>query len=444
MRFNMAEVKSEKENKLFVKSLVASGNILFRKGFFVKAKSVYQKSIQSGKYYYSPKFSASLRYNIRLCEKQNEYDFESRPKIILMLDCTRLFTQNLKTGITRYNIKLLEYLIHEGKILVVPFFIKKRPGFIPQKVENETYVFEYEDKLYDIMSYENALKIVKSIGKPIIYHSPYYPIPESRDPKIKYCLTVHDIFHLTHPEFYPDGNNSITKKIINSIDTEKDEILVVSRFTGNELKKYLNKQMSITFTPLTGFLNSNTEFETNLKKKNLLVPFQNDPRKGFDRMLNVALKWMKLEDDFFLTIFGKTDMLNDAERKKIYETEGLTERIMLVHLPNDEELKKLYQESFAFLFFSSLEGFGMPPLEAMQYNCLPILFTNSSLAEIYHGWKYIFDESVSDDFIINQIFAAQKEPLEYSKKLCKEILNRYSWELCFSTHIAAYLNHIDC
>jgi len=57
----------------------------------------------------------------------------------------------------------------------------------------------------------------------------------------------------------------------------------------------------------------------------------------------------------------------------------------------DAELRALYENASCLLFPSFYEGFGIPPLEAMQCGCPVIASNTSALPEIYGGAALLFD-----------------------------------------------------
>lgn len=86
----------------------------------------------------------------------------------------------------------------------------------------------------------------------------------------------------------------------------------------------------------------------------------------------------------------------------------------------DSEMKSLYQHCKAFLFPSIMEGFGIPPMEAL-YNGVPIIIANtSSLPEIY-GKSAHYIDPYRYDYDLDEIL---QEPVESADV----VLDKYSWE----------------
>jgi glycosyltransferase involved in cell wall biosynthesis len=355
-------------------------------------------------------------------------------KIVVIIDCSRLLSGNMYSGISRYIYRIIENLFMVDSIQVIPMFNSNNRGVPAEFNCKKTTSFCWEGNIIDLLAYEEAIKFSHSFDRPIVYHSPYHPLPSNREKGVAYVLTVCDIFHVTYSHLYNNNFNYITKDILKSIDSENDELLCISRFTAKDVISYLG-DISITYTPLSPF-DIKKKIEKEEKRDTLLIPFQNDPRKGINRMLESAQKWLSTHGGKVL-IYGKTSLLQH-DILNMYP-----EAIELVDSPTDEELVALYKRSFAFLYLSELEGFGMPPLEAMQYGCPPIITRNSSLAEIYMGWDYLIDNDVDIDFIVStieEIKGANKDDLLQS---CTKILKNYSWEITTSTHIASYLRAIS-
>ncbi len=83
-------------------------------------------------------------------------------------------------------------------------------------------------------------------------------------------------------------------------------------------------------------------------------------------------------------------------------------------------MKALYKNCKAFLFPSIMEGFGIPPMEAL-FNGVPIIISNtSSLPEIYEDCAHYIDP-YKYDYSLDELL---KEPVASSDK----VLNKFSWE----------------
>ena len=116
-------------------------------------------------------------------------------------------------------------------------------------------------------------------------------------------------------------------------------------------------------------------------------------------------------------VFLIAGSLSNEKFEKYY---GINKNIVYVGYVPDEELRALYQNCKAFLFPSLMEGFGIPPMEALYHGAPIIVANTSSLPEIYEDAAHYIDP-YRYDYDLNELL---KEPVADADK----ILEKYSWE----------------
>lgn len=423
-------IRSKFDNSNEVKGLASSAFVLKKNKYNELSSCLYEQLPNQA---FIPENSALKTSSIFL--KKLSLEDESTPAMFtLLLDCTRLATSSMYSGISRYVLRILQFMNSQNNINVVPFFNRDARGVSKELKACNTFTFSWEDEKFDLIEYRFAESYSRSFGEPIIYHSPYHPLPKKREPDFNYVITICDIFHVTYPHLYNTGFKYITADIIDSIAAKTDEILVISRFTGQDVLSHLGKA-NITYSPLAPFDKlSNAPAG---RRDYVLIPYQHDPRKGFDRMLAVINSIQSSNANQKFIVYGKTKQL---DLTKFNDVEN---NILFYESPSDIELVELYKKSFCFLYLSELEGFGMPPLEAMQYGCSPIILNNSSLAEIYMGWDYLLDNDATTTEIVETIAAIREHDQSKLLEAISKVTDRYSWEICGATHLAGYLRALN-
>ena len=88
-------------------------------------------------------------------------------------------------------------------------------------------------------------------------------------------------------------------------------------------------------------------------------------------------------------------------RSRVFSTEDLADADGAIFLGRvtDEELKALYQKATALLFPSIVEGFGLPPLEAMRCGCPVIASTAEAVAEVCSDAVIYADPAKVEDWV---------------------------------------------
>lgn len=150
-----------------------------------------------------------------------------------------------------------------------------------------------------------------------------------------------------------------------------------------------------------------------------------EPRKNLDR---VADAWSALDADGKppLAIAGGLDRRVYGD----YDAEGLRrhEDIRLLGYVPDEDLPSLYGAATVFVYASLLEGFGLPPLEAMACGATVVVSDTSAMKETHGGMAHLVDpgdaESIADG--IRKALEATKTPAEREAQSAR-VKERFDW-----------------
>jgi glycosyltransferase involved in cell wall biosynthesis len=148
--------------------------------------------------------------------------------------------------------------------------------------------------------------------------------------------------------------------------------------------------------------------------------------KNFDGLLSAFASATTLAPNVALCAVGSPFSRDEA--KRIAEL-GLTGRVEGYGQASDRQLAALYRHCVAFVYPSLYEGFGIPPLEAMQCGTPVVASNRSSIPEVVGDAGILFDPSRGDqltDILVGLIRdPASREPLiERGYKRARQ----FSWE----------------
>ena len=127
------------------------------------------------------------------------------------------------------------------------------------------------------------------------------------------------------------------------------------------------------------------------------------------------------------------DWLDLAERLQI------TEKIRRIGYVGQEDLPGLYEKAVALLYVSCYEGFGFPPLEAMEHGLPVIASSHSSLPEVV-GSAGMFVDPEDVQGIAGAIGKVLDDPglRQRLRVQGKNNLERFSWRQAAGKTLEVY------
>lgn len=291
-----------------------------------------------------------------------------------------------------------------------------------------------------------------------IYHSPAYSIPSQvfENRHLKPFITIHDII----PLVYGDTHSTLTQMFMQTVlDSIKPETFVVcdSCHTKNDLCNYLPsldpERVKVSYLAAGDnfYQCSDAQLVADIKKKcgvpegcsYLLALSTLIPRKNFSRTVRCFVAMLKESHvrDLYLILVGERGLDYEDILFEIESAGEFRNRILLAGYLPDEDLAPLYSGATAFLYLSFYEGFGLPPLEAMQCGTAVITSNTSSLPEVV-GDAAILVDPADEDAICNAMLSVYKDS-SLRTALAEKSLQRakkFSWELYNERVISAYQN----
>ncbi len=342
-----------------------------------------------------------------------------------------IFFKQSYGGISKYFIKLFKYFQDKEDINF----------FISSTVHKNQYLKNYYSKLYFLQKYPlffekiferlNNFNLKKDnyIFKPDIIHYTYYGPQISK--KTKSILTVYD---LIHEKFYKKYGFkkpffNYRKKILDHVDA----IISISENTKKDLIEIYKINENKIHTIHLGIDTNNEKGLVNIDLSNqnpyILYVGNRSKHKNFISVVKAYSGSKKINKNFDFICFGggnfnfnEINLLNELNiTGKVKQFSG-----------NDSDLNQLYKNANLLVYPTLYEGFGLPPMEAIQNDC-PVLISNTgSLKEVYNeSVIYINDPLNVEEWINNiEIILFQKKIREEFLIKGKKRIELYSWNKC--------------
>jgi glycosyltransferase involved in cell wall biosynthesis len=274
------------------------------------------------------------------------------------------------------------------------------------------------------------LSIDKS-GKDIIHETLHTSNRFIGSKKNKRVVTVYD----TIDEKFAasrDPNGRLAREKAIAVE-RADRIICVSESTRKDLIEILKVDESkistiyVAATPDISLGKDDLKI-LQLDKPYLLYVGIRTDYKNFNRLLEAYHSSQRLNRDFQLVCFGGS-AFSSEEKAKINSLK-LEHKVIQIS-GDDNKLAYLYRRATAFVYPSLYEGFGMPPLEAMAFNCPVICSKISSIPEVVGDAGEYFDPYNIDSIIdaIEQVVYSNNRSNNL-KQLGQFRSKVFSWDLC--------------
>ena len=296
-----------------------------------------------------------------------------------------------------------------------------------------------------------------------IYLSTFYAIPHVilKQKHIKCFVVLYDTIPLIFPEYF--GCNTGYHRMLSMLNKNIYSFCISQSCKDDYLKFLKDKldenKMFVTYIStnqdyfpnydkqeLENILNKyNIEYNQNVKYLFSLCSLE--PRKNLLFTIECFIKFIIKHDikDLYFYLGGGAWTSFNATMKETMEKAGeFKNKIKLLGYVEDSDLNLLYSNSLFFTYLSEYEGFGMPPLEAMQAGTPVITSNNSSLPEVVGDAAITL--TYNDEAAVIKAF----EDLYFNENLRNEYIEKglkrakmFSWDKCVGKMADIMINKVN-
>ena len=210
--------------------------------------------------------------------------------------------------------------------------------------------------------------------------------------KIPQCIVIRDLSFLHYPSFIKRSCVYFFTKYTPRFLQKANNVATVSEFLKNDiLSHYQIKEDKINvvynavkevFQPLNENEKVGTRKKYTDEKNYFIYTGAIHPRKNLEALLKAFSIFKKRQkSNWRLVITGRLARKNDPFLEKL-KTYKYREDVILTGYVKEEELVQLIGAAYAMVYPSLREGFGIPPLEALNCGVPVITSSDSSMEEI--------------------------------------------------------------
>ncbi len=343
-------------------------------------------------------------------------------------------------GIGRYVAELvshLQNLDHKNEYIL---FLKKE-NFHECVITNP----KFHKELIDVHWYglKEQLVMPKAIRRAGVdfMHYPHWNVPIFS--RVPFMVTIHDLIMIeepksahatTHSSLIHGFKYAAFRTVLENAIHRSRHIITVSDYSKNSVLKHFRvKDKKITSIP-NGIIPAINGSAISLTKLGVYDPYflyvgSAYPHKNLVMMLHAFSIFAQKHRYVQMVIAGRRDVFSHKLENEAREIGIPTDQIRFIDFPSDEEVAALYKNTKLFIYPSRIEGFGMPPLEALAHGSPVAAAHAASLPEVLGDAAHYFDP---DDIekLAKIMQQALKPSNEFAEKIAigKERAAGYTWK----------------
>jgi glycosyltransferase involved in cell wall biosynthesis len=338
-------------------------------------------------------------------------------------------------GITRYFIELMGRLSRMGAVEPVALLGFSETRSLRSVLGSETRAVLWNASCFPpgLITYAtnevllNALALAS--GKFDIYHNTLYrfmPLVRAQ----RRVATHHDCIQERFPELFRDSERIVRAK--RRMFQQADLIFCVSESSRSDLEEFYGVGPDRTKVVYNGVselkrtLKGVRELTEIIDGEFILYVGRRDAYKNFSGLAKAMQLSGVYRTHKLLCIGG--GKLAPQEKELIAET-GLLKVVRVVPNASSDLLAECYASASLLVYPSLYEGFGLPPLEAMQMKCPTLVARSSATSEICRDGAFFFDPYLIEEFsemLRFSLFDSSARTAVIKRGL--DVFKRYSWD----------------
>jgi glycosyltransferase involved in cell wall biosynthesis len=262
-------------------------------------------------------------------------------------------------------------------------------------------------------------------------------------------VTIHDVISLEYPnlcrftnvlyykKFLPHSILTSTKIIVPSLYTKK-RILHLSNVSSHKIHVIPEGIQDIFLNDVDDTIKDDIRRKYNLPDKFLLYVGNIEPKKNLDLVVDVFQKLQQILPEIKLVIIGKFGWKSKNIKRKILRLQSEKKLIATGYMPIND-LAVTYKLAELFVFPSLVEGFGIPPLEAMASGTPVITSNRAAIPEVVGTAAIKIDPTNADQFFraIIKVLTSKNLKQELIEKGFERI-KKFSWKKAAEKTLEVY------
>lgn len=346
------------------------------------------KSCRSGIYF----VSVNILNKLLLRKDVNVFLWTSPSRACLLKKLESVDTSNAKCVL---NANRIVFFLSKIETCLKIYAWKKERRFFFRKI---LWIMIYFMEFLSNLFFCPKIKDFSSCNP--IFFSPGSAIPKyfAKQREIMKYVVLYDAIPFRLEEYKSQMSSGWFAKFVKTMDLS-DCFFAISDYTKRDfcgLFPQLEKKSvyvtplaaSETFCPVEDFgslQRVKEKYNLPSRKKFVFSLCTLEPRKNLIRAVKTFVEFIQkhnIDDCVWIMGGGQYEGFYRQIKQALSNLELYDESVFYIGYVDDKDLAVLYSNAEWFVYTSQYEGFGLPPLEAMQCGCPVITSNNSSLPEV--------------------------------------------------------------
>jgi glycosyltransferase involved in cell wall biosynthesis len=356
----------------------------------------------------------------------------------------QIFGWQVYGGISRYAFELASALHADGTdevAIFCPLYVNRYLEHAPAGLFRgcrRVRPFPRSGRIYRELNRWLAWPALRRF-QPDIVHETYYSGRSARLQGARHVLTVYDMIHERFPEEFSPADPTRREKAV--AVARADHVICISEQTRKDLIDILGVPDDKTSVVHLGFALSSgqrpADERPRIEHPYILFVGSRGGYKNFSQLLKAYAGSPSVHGQVRLVCFGGGAFR--PEELDAIANAGLDPSKVIQLAGGDDVLANCYRHARAFIYPSRYEGFGIPPLEAMSFDC-PVACSNvSSIPEVVGDAAEMFDpDSVDAMARAVERVVSDDDRRQSLIALGRERLKKFSWKACATETLDVY------
>ncbi len=354
-------------------------------------------------------------------------------------------------GLGRYVSELVTHLEQLDSSNEYVLFLRK-DNFHECKVTRGNFTKRMVDVPWYSLAEQRIMPKEIALSKVQFMHFPHWNVPIFS--KTPFIVTIHDLILLEDPSSahattrnpFVHGIKTAGFRVVleNAIHRSR-HIIAVSEYTKKSILKHFRLSPQKISVIHNGVLTPSEGEGVMLRNLGVTEPYvlavgNHYPHKNLDTLVRAFVPVYAKHQDASLVLAGRHDAFTERLIKLASEQGLPKQAVRFVDLPSDDTLGALYRHASLLAFPSKIEGFGLPPLEAMRVGLPVMAAQTSSLPEVLSSAALYVDPE-DENKMSAVMMLALSEPNAFQALVAKgyEQSATFKWETTAQKTLETYL-----